>query len=182
MCTHKGIDVDDGGRVRARRACRLSNDGGGVGRGRGIDNASKGSETMPEAAGARQRAWGTYKDDRGVGGGRRAQIIQQRQRRRWRRIDDASKVSDMTMEVASDWRRAWWIFNNNGVLILLAIRFLTMTLFYLCLIAVSFWYCFHQIPFFRSLQKIPSVLQLCGKYFCTKCTLTLSMYPLRTGE
>ena len=28
-----------------------------------------------------------------------------------------------------------------------------------------------------SLQEILSVLQSCGTYFCTKCTLTLHMYP-----
>ena len=36
--------------------------------------------------------------------------------------------------------------------------------------------------FFCSLQKILSKLQLCKKYFCTKCTLTLRMYPLHTEE
>ena len=34
----------------------------------------------------------------------------------------------------------------------------------------------------RFLDEILSVLQSCGKYICTKCTLTLRMYPLRTGE
>ena len=52
----------------------------------------------------------------------------------------------------------------------------------LCLVAVSFWYCFHHIPFFRSMQKILPKLQSCGKYFCIKCALTLCMYPLRKGE
>ena len=48
-----------------------------------------------------------------------------------------------------------------------------------CLVLVLF----HHIPFFsRSLQKILSKLQSCRKYFCTKCTLALCMYPLRTGE
>ena len=32
------------------------------------------------------------------------------------------------------------------------------------------------------LHEILSVLQSCGKYFCTKCTLILRMYPLCTGE
>ena len=35
---------------------------------------------------------------------------------------------------------------------------------------------------FCSLKEILSVLQSCGWYFCTNCTLTLRMYPLRTGE
>ena len=34
----------------------------------------------------------------------------------------------------------------------------------------------------RSLQEILSVLQSCRKYFCTKCTLTLCMYPVCTGD
>ena len=47
-----------------------------------------------------------------------------------------------------------------------------------CLVLVFF----HQIPFFRSLHEILSVLQSCGKCFCTKCTLTLRMHPLCRGE
>ena len=35
---------------------------------------------------------------------------------------------------------------------------------------------------FRSLQETLSVLQSCGKYFCTKCTLTLRMCHLRKVE
>ena len=34
----------------------------------------------------------------------------------------------------------------------------------------------------RSLQEIISALKSCRKYFCTKCTLTLRMYPLHKGE
>ena len=52
------------------RAQLIDNDNGGVGKGRGIDDASKVLETTTEAAGARQRAQGIYDDDRGVGGGR----------------------------------------------------------------------------------------------------------------
>ena len=64
-----------------------------------------------------------------------------------------------------------------------AIVLLTVTLYRLYLIAVSFWYCCHHISvFYRSLQDRLSVLQSCGKYFCTKCTLTLRMYPLCTGD
>ena len=36
--------------------------------------------------------------------------------------------------------------------------------------------------FFRSLHEILSVLQSREKYFGTKCTLTLRIYPLRTSE
>ena len=49
----KGIDYDDGVVGRVRRACRLSDDDGGVNRGRVIDDASEGSETTTEAAGDR---------------------------------------------------------------------------------------------------------------------------------
>ena len=35
---------------------------------------------------------------------------------------------------------------------------------------------------FSLLQERLSVLQSCRYYFCTKCTLALRMYPLRTGE
>ena len=62
-------DVDSGvGRVR--RAKGLSNDNEGVGRGRGICDASEALETTVEAAGDRRRDQGIYDDDGGVGGGR----------------------------------------------------------------------------------------------------------------
>ena len=40
----QGIDDDDGGVKRVRRARALSNDNLGVGRGQGIDDASEGLE------------------------------------------------------------------------------------------------------------------------------------------
>ena len=84
----------------------------------------------------------------------------------------------MTMEEAAARQRSQWIGNDNGVLNFLAIASLKVTLSCLCLVAVSFWYCFHHITFFPcSLQEIISVLQSCGKCFCTKCTLTSCMYP-----
>ena len=46
-------DNDDGGVVRLRRARGLSDNDGGVGKGRGVDDASNVSETTTEAAGAR---------------------------------------------------------------------------------------------------------------------------------
>ena len=46
------IDDDDGRVERVRRACGLSDDNGGVGRGREIYAASEGSESRTEAAGA----------------------------------------------------------------------------------------------------------------------------------
>ena len=66
----QGIDNDDGGVGRVRWARRLSNDDGGVGRGRGIYDASEGSETTTEAAGARQRSQVIYDNDGGVGRGK----------------------------------------------------------------------------------------------------------------
>ena len=72
----QGVDDDDGGVGRVRRARVLSGDNGGVSRGRGIYGASKGSETTTEAAVARQRAQVIYNDDRVVGGGRLSQRLQ----------------------------------------------------------------------------------------------------------
>ena len=43
------IDNEGGGVGRVREARGLSDNDGGVGRGQGIENASKGSETMTEA-------------------------------------------------------------------------------------------------------------------------------------
>ena len=60
---------------------------------------------------------------------------------------------------------------------------LTLTLSRLYLVAVLFWYCCHLISvFYRLLQYRLSVLKSCRKYFCTKYTLTLHIYPLRKGE
>ena len=66
----QGIDDDNGGVKRVRRARGLSNDNLGVGRGKGIYDTSIGSETTTEAAGARKRARGIYDDEGGVSGGR----------------------------------------------------------------------------------------------------------------
>ena len=71
MCLwYQGIDNDDGGGVRVRRARRLSDDNGGVGRGRGIEDASEGLETRTEMVGAMQRGQGIYSDDGGARKGR----------------------------------------------------------------------------------------------------------------
>ena len=129
-----------------------------------------------------RQAQGIYDNDGGVGGGRWAQEIQQQQQRRLGRIDITSKGSETTTEAATAWRRARWIGNGNRVSILLAIASLPVTLSRLCLVAVLFWYCFHHTTFPRSLQERLSVLQSCGKYFYTKCTLTLRMQLLRTVE
>ena len=71
MCLRdQGVD-DNNGEVRSvRRARGLSNDDGGVGRGRVIYDASKGLETMMGAAGDRRRARVVYDDDEGVGRGK----------------------------------------------------------------------------------------------------------------
>ena len=52
----QGIDDNDGGAGILRRSRRLSNDYGGFGKIRGINIASKGSDSTTEAAGARRRA------------------------------------------------------------------------------------------------------------------------------
>ena len=171
---------------RGRQAWGISDNNGGVSGGRGIYYVSERSETTTEAVGARRRAQGIYDNNEGVGGGRWSRRLQQQQqqqqRRRRRRIYDTSKWSETTTEAAAAWRRSWWIVNDDGVSTFLAISPLRVTLSLLCLITVSFWYFYHKITFFRSLQERLSVLQSCEKYFCTKFTLTLRMYPLRTGE
>ena len=53
-------------------------------------------------------------------------------------IDNGSKGSEMTTEAAEDQRQAWCIGNDNGVLLFLAIGLLTVTLYHICLFAVSF--------------------------------------------
>ena len=132
------IDDNVGGFRRGRRACRISNDNGGVDRGRGIYNASKGSETTSEAAGDRQQARLIYDNNGGLGRGRQERRLQQRQRMRHWRIIDASKGLETTTEAAADRHQAQWIGNDNIVLIVLAISLLTVTLFCPCLFAVLF--------------------------------------------
>ena len=91
----QGIDNDYGRVGRVRQARGISNNDEGIGRGRGIYNASDGLETTAEAAGARQQARGIYDNDRGVGGGILAQRLQQQQQRRRRRKTKRPR----------DWRR-----------------------------------------------------------------------------
>ena len=64
-----GIDHNDGGIGRLRRAKGLSDDDGGVFRGRGIRDASKGLETTTESAVARQQSQGIFDNGGGVKGG-----------------------------------------------------------------------------------------------------------------
>ena len=149
----QGIDDNNGGDCGVRWSRGLSDDDGGVGGGRLIDDATKLLETMTEAAGDWRRAWVIYDYKGVVGEGRWAQILRQRQQRSRRRIDDAYKGLETTMEAAADWWRSWWIGNDNIVLIFLTIASLTVTLSRLCLVAVSFWYCFHKIPFFIHCKK-----------------------------
>ena len=107
----QGIENCDGVNGRVRRARGLSNDNGGVRRGRQIYDVSKGSET---------------------------QILQQQQQRRWRRVEEESKGLERTTEAVLDRKQARWIGNDNGVLIFLAIGLLPVTLSSMCLFAVSF--------------------------------------------
>ena len=70
MCLQdQGIENDNVGVGRLRRARRLSDDNGCIVRGRVIRAASEGSEKTMEAAGDRRRARGIYDDDGDVGGG-----------------------------------------------------------------------------------------------------------------
>ena len=62
------------------------------------------------------------------------------------------------------------IFANSNTVLYISCCCLVLILFS----SYSFIFC--------SLQEIISVLQSRKKYVCTKCTLTLLMCPLRTGE
>ena len=64
------IDEKNGSVSRVIQERGLSNNYGGVGRGRGVDDASEGSETTAEVGGGRRRSQLIYDDDGGVGGGR----------------------------------------------------------------------------------------------------------------
>ena len=71
MCLRDQVIYDENdGISEGRWALRLSNNNGGFGGGRGIDDASKGLETTTEAAGARQQDRGIYNNNGGVGRGR----------------------------------------------------------------------------------------------------------------
>ena len=61
----QGIDKNNGGGVRLRRACVLINDYGGVSRGKGIYDASEGLETTIEAARIRGKRWRLKRRDDG---------------------------------------------------------------------------------------------------------------------
>ena len=123
------------------------------------------------------------------------------QRQRWKRqgLDNRPKEYTTTTEASAEDRRrvqgigyddgggSGWTkgpldWQDNKVLVFLTIVFLIVTLSCFCLVVVFVLYIFHQIPFFCSLQEILSVLQSCRKYVCNKCTLTLRMYTVRTGE
>ena len=65
----QGIDDNDGGFGRGRLAQGFSNNTRVVGKGQGIDDASKEPEAMTEAEGDRQKAQGIYDDDGGDSGG-----------------------------------------------------------------------------------------------------------------
>ena len=64
----QGIDDENGGVRGVRRDQVLSDNGGGVGGGRGMDDASEGSETTAEVAGDRRRPREIYDNNRYVGG------------------------------------------------------------------------------------------------------------------
>ena len=56
---------------------------------------------------------------------------------------------------------------------------IVLSLYSRCLVLVLF---LSDSSFLGLLHEILSVLQSCRKYFCTKCTLNLRMYPLPTGD
>ena len=96
-----------------------------------------------------------------------------RQRVQGIKDDGGGGTGSMTGMV--DWKQqrsvdftCYWVAHSNTVS--------SLSIYCLVLILFSSYY------FFRLLQEILSVLQSCGKYFCTKCTLTLRMYPLNTRE
>ena len=94
-----------------------------------------------------RRVWGIGYNDGGGGGSMTGKRNIQWQLRCRRRIYNSSTGLGTTAEVAAAKLRARSVGNNNGVSIFLAIASLTVTLSCLCRVAVSFWYCFHQIPF-----------------------------------
>ena len=100
----QGIDNNDGIVGRVRWAWGLSNDDVGVGRGRGIYDMFKASETTTEVSGARQRPQRLYNDDRGFGRGRWEQILKKWKQRRRQRIYKLSKGLETTTEAAVDWQ------------------------------------------------------------------------------
>ena len=139
-------------------------------------------------------------DNNGGGGGETTGLGNTRQQRRHRRRKISTKTTTTTTDaLAEDWRRVQGIEDNNRggsrlttVLVdwqwqwsvdftcfQVAISNTVLPLSSCCLVLILF----SSDSFFpRSLHEILSVLQSCGKYFCTKCTPTLRMYPLRTGE
>ena len=175
----EGIDDNNGGVSRVRRSKGLSDNDGGVGRGQGIRNASNGLETMREVAGSRQQARVIHNNDEGTRGKIWAQRLQQWQQMRQCRIDDESKESKTTMEAETDQRRAWWIGNDNRVLIFLAFRLLTVKIYCLCLVAVSFWCCFRQIPFFWSAAWNTISTAIIRKIFLYQMYTNLACVPPR---
>ena len=95
--------------------------------------------------------------------------------RRVQEIEDDNGCGSISTSRLLDWQRkrsidfpCFQVANSNNV------SYLSSG----CLVLILF----SSDSFFRLLHEILSVLQSCGKYFCTKCTLTLRMYPLRTGE
>ena len=69
MCLwSQGNDDDDSGVVRVRWTCGIDGSNEGGGRGRGIDDATKGLKTTIERARDQRLARRIYNDNGGVGG------------------------------------------------------------------------------------------------------------------
>ena len=97
-------------------------------------------------------------------------------RRRVQGIEDEDRGGSGSTTGPVDWQRQWSVdfpcfqVANSNTFLYLYSRCIVLILFS----SDSF--------LSRSLYEIISVLQSCGKYFCTKCTLTLHISPLCTGE
>ena len=114
VCLQDQDIYDDDDRVsRVRRARRLRDDNGGIGRGRGIDDASEVLETTTKATGDRRQAQVIYDNGGGVCGEIWARRLKQQQQRRRRRIDDVSKILETTTKAAADRRCTRLIGNDN---------------------------------------------------------------------
>ena len=147
----------------------------------------------------RQHVW-EIRDNDGGGGG---STTGPRNLRRWwrrRRRNMSTKTSTMTAEAsAEDIRRAQRTKDNSGgdrgsktssvywqqqrsvdfTCYRVANSNTVLSLSPCCLVLIFFS---SDCLFYHLMQERLSVLQSREKYFCTKCTLTLHMYPLRQGD
>ena len=122
-------------------------------------------------------------------------------RRRWRRWRKkmSTKTSTTTTEVTAEDRRCVQGIGDNdrrgqhlingldGLEATTECQIFLLSCFYQqhCLVSIlllSRFDIFHNNPFFLFTARKTISTAIMRTYFCKKCTLTLSMYPLRTGE